>query len=156
MRTLRALPCRFHATPQKRPLLVRGAVPSFKESPISPDELAGIACDREAPSRIILEHRGNAEKPWELVSSASWFETNGTQEHRKSHHRNDIERVVSGVSAPQKRGPFAEADFAKLTEDNWTLVVNGVDRVVPEARGGNGRIERVAFFTLLHGVAPSL
>lgn len=57
------------APPQKRPLLVRGAVPSFRESPISPDELAGIACDRECPSRIIVHDAGNADMPWELVRS---------------------------------------------------------------------------------------
>lgn len=34
----------------------------------------------------------------------------------------------------QRRGPFKEEDFAQLTEDNWTLVVNGVDRVAPQAR----------------------
>ena len=48
---------------------MRGAIPSFKESPISPDELAGIACEREAPSRIIVQHPGDAEKPWELASA---------------------------------------------------------------------------------------
>lgn len=31
-----------------------------------------------------------------------------------------------------KRGPFNEADFTKLPQDNWTLLVQGVDRVVEE------------------------
>lgn len=31
-----------------------------------------------------------------------------------------------------KRGPFNDADFTKLPKDNWTLLVQGVDRVVEE------------------------
>ena len=47
---------------QKKPLLVRQAIPDF-ESPISPDELAGLALEDEVESRIVLEH---GEHPWEL------------------------------------------------------------------------------------------
>jgi 50S ribosomal protein L16 3-hydroxylase len=32
----------------------------------------------------------------------------------------------------QRRGPFLEADFAALPETHWTLLVNGVDRAVPQ------------------------
>lgn len=31
-----------------------------------------------------------------------------------------------------KRGPFGEEEFAKLPKTNWTLLVQGVDRVIPE------------------------
>ena len=31
-----------------------------------------------------------------------------------------------------KRGPFAEKEFAKLPKTHWTLLVQGVDRIVPE------------------------
>ncbi len=31
-----------------------------------------------------------------------------------------------------KRGPFLEKDFAKLPETHWTLLVQGVDRFIPE------------------------
>lgn len=31
-----------------------------------------------------------------------------------------------------KRGPFLESDFAKLPETHWTLLVQGVDRFIPE------------------------
>lgn len=31
-----------------------------------------------------------------------------------------------------KRGPFIEADFASLPKTHWTLLVQGVDRVVPD------------------------
>ncbi|HSX88770.1 MAG TPA: cupin domain-containing protein [Pseudomonas sp.] len=47
---------------QKKPLLVRQAVPGF-ESPISPDELAGLALEEEVESRLVIEH---GERPWEL------------------------------------------------------------------------------------------
>lgn len=47
---------------QKRPLLIRGAFPGF-ESPISPEELTGLALRDGVASRLILE-RG--EHPWEL------------------------------------------------------------------------------------------
>ncbi len=47
---------------QKKPLLVRQAVPSF-ESPVSPDELAGLSLEEEVESRLVIEH---GESPWEL------------------------------------------------------------------------------------------
>jgi len=42
---------------QKKPLLIRQAFPDF-ESPISPDELAGLACEEEIESRLIEENSG--------------------------------------------------------------------------------------------------
>lgn len=47
---------------QKKPLLVRQALPDF-ESPLDPDELAGLALEEEVESRLVLEH---GERPWEL------------------------------------------------------------------------------------------
>lgn len=47
---------------QKQPLLIRDAIPNF-QTPLSPDELAGLACDDDVESRIILEKDGN--RPWE-------------------------------------------------------------------------------------------
>ncbi|ARU88406.1 cupin domain-containing protein [Pseudomonas sp. M30-35] len=47
---------------QKKPLLVRQAFTDF-ESPISPDELAGLALEEEVESRLVIEH---GERPWEL------------------------------------------------------------------------------------------
>lgn len=48
---------------QKRPLLIRNAIPGFS-SPISPDELAGLACEEEVESRLILERDGPG--PWSV------------------------------------------------------------------------------------------
>jgi len=48
---------------QKRPLLVRQALPAFR-SPLSPDELAGLACEDDVEARIILERGGRI--PWQL------------------------------------------------------------------------------------------
>ena len=47
---------------QKKPLLVRQAIPGF-ESPISPDELAGLALEEEIESRLVIEHGAHL---WEL------------------------------------------------------------------------------------------
>ena len=48
---------------QKKPCLINQAIPDF-ESPISPEELAGLACEDEVHSRLVLEKDGNS--PWEL------------------------------------------------------------------------------------------
>lgn len=48
---------------QKRPLLVRGAFPGF-ESPITPEDLAGLACEEAALSRVVLHDRKRDR--WEL------------------------------------------------------------------------------------------
>ena len=47
---------------QKKPLLIRQAFPDF-EAHLSPEELAGLACEDEVESRIVLE---NGKTPWEL------------------------------------------------------------------------------------------
>lgn len=49
---------------QKKPLLVRGAFPGFRD-PISPDELAGLSCEEGVESRIVREAGG--EHPWEVT-----------------------------------------------------------------------------------------
>lgn len=79
---------------QKRPLLIRQAIPDF-ESPITPDELAGLACETGVESRLILERDGKT--PWEV-----------------------------------RHGPFPERVFAELPETHWTLLVQEVNRHVPE------------------------
>ena len=57
-------PARFLAEYwQKQPLLVRGAWPGFQD-PLTPEELAGLACEEGVESRLVLERGG--EKPWEL------------------------------------------------------------------------------------------
>ncbi len=80
---------------QQKPLLVRQA---FNGSPvnISPEELAGIACDTDAPSRIVIEH---GKEPWESLF-----------------------------------GPFDNETFAHLPESHWTLLVNDLERYIPELR----------------------
>lgn len=48
---------------QKKPCLIRQAFAHFKP-PITPEELAGLACEKEVHSRLVLEKGG--EKPWQL------------------------------------------------------------------------------------------
>ncbi|MBN7769423.1 cupin domain-containing protein [Marinobacter daepoensis] len=48
---------------QKKPLVIRQAFPGF-ECPVSPDELAGLACEEAVESRIVIEN--DSGKPWQL------------------------------------------------------------------------------------------
>ncbi len=48
---------------QKKPLLIRQAIPGFL-SPLSPEELAGLACEEDVESRLIFENAGG--RPWHL------------------------------------------------------------------------------------------
>ncbi len=50
---------------QQHPLLVRGALPGF-QSPITPDELAGLACEDGALSRLIV-HEAQSDR-WNVHS----------------------------------------------------------------------------------------
>jgi 50S ribosomal protein L16 3-hydroxylase len=78
---------------QKKPLLVRGALPGFV-APFTPVELAGLACEEDVTSRIIMEKGG--DYPWQV-----------------------------------RYGPFSE-DIECLPPTHWTLLVQEVDRFVPE------------------------
>lgn len=79
---------------QKKPLLIRQAFPAF-ETPMLPDELAGLSCEEEVNSRIVIEKGG--DHPWQAI-----------------------------------HGPMDEAIFAKMPETHWTLVVNDLEKYVPE------------------------
>ncbi|WP_069383482.1 cupin domain-containing protein [Halomonas caseinilytica] len=48
---------------QQQPLLIRGAFPDI-ESPLSPDELAGLACEDNVEARLVEEH--GPEGPWQV------------------------------------------------------------------------------------------
>jgi len=80
---------------QKKPLLIRQAFADF-ETPISPEELAGLACEPEIESRLI-EERGQEGKAWQVSC-----------------------------------GPLSDDDFARLPETHWTLLVQDVDKHLPE------------------------
>lgn len=79
---------------QKKPLLVRGAFAGFRD-PVTPEELAGLACEDGVESRIVRE-RG--PKKWDVV----W-------------------------------GPHPEDRFTTMPAKKWTLLVQEVNRHVPEA-----------------------
>ncbi len=49
---------------QKEPLVVRGAFPGL-EDPLSPDELAGLACEKDIDSRLVMQRGG--KKPWQVT-----------------------------------------------------------------------------------------
>lgn len=56
---------------QKQPLLIRQALPDFI-SPLTPDELAGLALEEEIESRIVLQHGAT---PWQLMNGPFAEET---------------------------------------------------------------------------------
>ncbi|NNG13967.1 MAG: cupin domain-containing protein [Gammaproteobacteria bacterium] len=47
---------------QKKPLLIKNALPGFTD-PLTPEELAGLACEEGIASRLIHEH---GETPWQV------------------------------------------------------------------------------------------
>lgn len=79
---------------QRRPLLMRRALPDVV-NPLSPEELAGLACENGIESRLIEEH---GESPWQV-----------------------------------RHGPFDEAVFTGLPDSHWTLLVQDVDKHLPNA-----------------------
>lgn len=80
---------------QKKPLVIRGAFPNF-EMPFTAEELAGLTCDTDAPSRMIIEH-GLApdNKPWQVKLSP--FEDKDFTTLPDTHCTflvNDLERYI--------------------------------------------------------------
>ena len=49
---------------QQKPLVIQQGFKNFK-SPISAEELAGLACEEDVHSRIVIEKGG--ESPWQLI-----------------------------------------------------------------------------------------
>lgn len=77
---------------QRRPALLRAALPGYR-SPLTPSDLASLACEDGVESRLVHEREG----PWRV-------------EH----------------------GPFDAERFAALPGEGWSLLVHGVDRLLPE------------------------
>lgn len=48
---------------QQKPLLIRNAIPDFT-SPITAEELAGLACEEDVNARLVIEK--GADRPWEV------------------------------------------------------------------------------------------
>jgi 50S ribosomal protein L16 3-hydroxylase len=79
---------------QQQPLVVRQAFPDFR-SPLSADELAGLSCEADVNSRIVIEKGG--KHPWETFY-----------------------------------GPMDEAVFQGLPDTHWSLLVNDVEKYLPQ------------------------
>lgn len=78
---------------QKKPLFVKNAFKDFVD-PMSPDEVAGLSCEEDVPSRFVFE-----EQNWKL-----------------------------------KCGPFSEKDFSNLPDKKWVLLLNDVEKFLPQMR----------------------
>jgi 50S ribosomal protein L16 3-hydroxylase len=118
-------PARFlHDYWQKRPLLIRNAFPDFM-SPLSPDDLAGLACMEGALARIIARTKGTH------LSSFRGRAQHGTRNPASPNHAK--KSLGSGLRRNDGTwkvltGPLDDATFAKLPETNWTLLVQDVDK----------------------------
>jgi 50S ribosomal protein L16 3-hydroxylase len=80
---------------QKKPLLIRQALPDFK-SFLSPKALLQLAGEDGVQSRLVLEKGG--EYPWQV-----------------------------------RNGPFKPVEIRRLPRTHWTLLVQDVDKLRPEA-----------------------
>ncbi|MBA2238654.1 MAG: cupin domain-containing protein [Lysobacter sp.] len=80
---------------QKKPLLIRNAFAQYAaadfQPPLQPEDLAGLACEESALSRIVVHDRAN--DAWSVRS-----------------------------------GPFDEAMFPSMPHQDWTLLVQDVDK----------------------------
>jgi 50S ribosomal protein L16 3-hydroxylase len=95
---------------QKRPLLIRNALPDFRP-PLSPDELAGLACTDGALARIITRTIQPRPPSRDLQVRPS---------DARSRTNDGRWKVLNG--------PFDDATFARLPKSNWTLLVQDVDK----------------------------
>jgi len=77
---------------QKKPLVIRQAFPNF-QCPISAEEIAGLSCEEDISSRIIIEKDG--EHPWQPIFGP--MDENTFANLPESHWTlaiNDLEKVV--------------------------------------------------------------
>ncbi len=85
---------------QKKPLLIRQALPGFMD-PLTRDEIAGLACDEQVESRLIVETREvkNPEAPgWQLQQGP--FEASALEALPDSHwtlHIQGVDQYVADV-----------------------------------------------------------
>ena len=66
---------------QKKPCLLRAALAEF-ESPVSPEELAGLACEEEVHSRLVRQ--GDGDRSWEVCYGP--FDENDFRSLPQSHY----------------------------------------------------------------------
>lgn len=89
---------------QKRPLLVRGAFAGF-ESPVSPDELGGLACEPLAPSRLVIHDP--AHDTWQVEHGP--FEEDRFQSVPRTHWTllvQDCDKLLAEVDEILERFDF--------------------------------------------------
>jgi 50S ribosomal protein L16 3-hydroxylase len=93
---------------QQQPLVIKAAFPDF-EDPIAADELAGLACEEEISSRIVVTKDHDAKQT--------------TSNDAGSTQESDWEVV---------QGPFE--DYDNYGETHWQLLVQAVNHWYPDAQ----------------------
>lgn len=112
---------------QKRPLLIRNAFANFI-SPLTPDDLAGLACEELALSRIVLRFtshssfRGRSQLQRERNPESAYTPS------RRADSGSPRRGVRNDEKWELRTGPFAESEFATLPKSHWTLLVQDVDK----------------------------
>jgi 50S ribosomal protein L16 3-hydroxylase len=127
---------------QKRPLLIRGAFAGF-QPPLSPDDLAGLACMDGALARIVtrtddpdasFRDRGRRQPaagrgvPQKAKMDSGFRAAHGPGMTTKESSRLLHPSHTNSGKWEVRSGPFDDATFAKLPESNWTLLVQDVDK----------------------------
>ena len=87
---------------QKRPYLIRGAIPGFVP-PVTPEELAGLACVDEAESRLIVSRDGSPEMRHGPFTDEDFA---ALPEKRWTLLVQEVEQFVTGVAELQSRFRF--------------------------------------------------
>lgn len=89
---------------QKRPLLIEDAFPDFVP-PVTPEELAGLACEPDVESRLVLEQGG--DYPWQLRHGP--FEEDDFLALPETHWSllvQEVDRLLPAVEALRDRFRF--------------------------------------------------
>ena len=123
---------------QKRPLLIRGAFPRF-QPPLSPDDLAGLACMDSVLARIVTRTAGlqssfrGRRRAQPATEPGMHLAVSSKTKMDPGLRRDDVKSKSTPVSRNDSRwevrtGPFKEDVFARLPEKDWTLLVQDVDK----------------------------
>ncbi len=101
---------------QKKPMLIRAEKRDFTD-PVSPEELAGLACEEFIESRLINFYPTEKATGKDTIGQAEDSAKTTASSAQLHKHKWKL-----------RHGPFKEKDFLKLPDRNYTLLVQAVDQ----------------------------
>jgi 50S ribosomal protein L16 3-hydroxylase len=108
---------------QKKPLLLRNAIPNF-QCPLDANELAGLACEDEFSSRLMRVLIGKDGDEGDDSSSKKKKKKNNN--NTSSINNNNNNKWTLEI------GPFSEETLTNLPDNKpWSLVINELDAKIP-------------------------